>query len=66
MPEVMPPQSFVVLLAAFADGFTAPSYANFCRIVAGSRHISVFHRFFARSRWALDELGHVVFRLALT
>jgi DDE superfamily endonuclease len=32
---------------------------------AGTRHISVFHRFFARARWALDEVGEVVFRLAL-
>lgn len=69
MPELMLPPSFVALLAAFADCFTAPSDANFCRIVAGwahclgrrtvtavalasgavgSRHISVFHRFFAR------------------
>ncbi len=86
MPEVMLPPTFVVLLAAFTDCFTAPSYANFCQIVAGwvhclgrrtitgvalasgavgSRHISVFHRFFSRATWALDELGHVVFRLAL-
>jgi len=31
----------------------------------GSRHISVFHRFFARARWGLDALGRVVFTLAL-
>lgn len=31
----------------------------------GSRHISVFHRFFARAQWSLDALGAVVFRLAL-
>jgi len=31
----------------------------------GSRHISVFHRFFSRARWVLDELGRVVFHLAL-
>lgn len=86
MPEIMLPQTFVVLLSAFTGCFTAPSYANFCRIVAGwvqclgrrtitgvalasgavgSRHISVFHRFFARATWVLDEVGHVVFRLAL-
>ena len=29
------------------------------------RHISVFHRFFARAHWALDALGHGVFQLAL-
>jgi hypothetical protein len=29
------------------------------------RHISVFHRFFARARWSLDAVGRVVFRLAL-
>jgi catechol 2,3-dioxygenase-like lactoylglutathione lyase family enzyme len=28
-------------------------------------HISVFHRFFGRARWALDALGHVLFTLAL-
>jgi SRSO17 transposase len=31
----------------------------------GSRHMSVFHRFFSRARWVLDELGRVVFHLAL-
>src|SRR4051812_38530166 len=31
----------------------------------GQRHISVFHRFFARAQWSLDALGQVVFRLAL-
>jgi hypothetical protein len=31
----------------------------------GTRHISVFHRFFSRAPWVLDELGHVIFRLAL-
>src|SRR6266487_1743514 len=31
----------------------------------GSRHISVFHRFFARAPWSLDALGQVVFSLAL-
>ena len=86
MPELMLPQSFVALLAAFAGCFTAPSYANFCWLVAGRvhclgrrtitnvapasgavgrRHISVFRRFFSRATWAFDEVGHVVFRLAL-
>jgi hypothetical protein len=31
----------------------------------GRRHISVFHRFFARAEWALDDLGRVLFRLAV-
>jgi hypothetical protein len=31
----------------------------------GDRHLSVFHRFFARAAWALDDLGNVVFALAL-
>src|SRR6202171_6606471 len=31
----------------------------------GVRHISVFHRFFARAQWSLDALGQVIFRLAL-
>src|SRR5215213_2804910 len=31
----------------------------------GDRHISVFHRFFARARWSLDAVGRVVFTLAL-
>jgi hypothetical protein len=30
----------------------------------GRRHISVFHRFFSRATWALDELGWLLFRLA--
>jgi hypothetical protein len=31
----------------------------------GGRHISVFHRFFARAQWSLDALGYVLFSLAL-
>jgi len=31
----------------------------------GVRHISVFHRFFGRARWALDALARVLFGLAL-
>jgi hypothetical protein len=31
----------------------------------GLRHISVFHRFFSRAAWRLDDLGRVVFGLAV-
>jgi len=31
----------------------------------GVQHISTLHRFFSRARWSLDEVGHVLFRLAL-
>ncbi len=31
----------------------------------GRRHISVFHRFFSRAVWALDDLGRVLFGLAV-
>jgi hypothetical protein len=31
----------------------------------GQRHVSAFHRFFARARWGLDAVGQVVFALAL-
>ena len=31
----------------------------------GSRHVSVFHRFFARAVWSLDAVGRVLFGLAL-
>lgn len=31
----------------------------------GVRHISVFHRFFARAQWSLDAVGKVLFLLAL-
>jgi hypothetical protein len=31
----------------------------------GERHISVFHRFFARAQWSLDAVGRVLFTLAL-
>jgi len=31
----------------------------------GTRHISAFHRFFARARWDLDALGRVLFTLAV-
>jgi hypothetical protein len=30
----------------------------------GTRHISVFHRFFARAAWSLDAVGQVVFQQA--
>jgi hypothetical protein len=30
-----------------------------------ARHISEFHRFFGRARWALDTLGRVLFKLAV-
>lgn len=33
--------------------------------VVGTRHSSVFHRFFARAPWALDDLGQGRFRLVL-
>jgi hypothetical protein len=31
----------------------------------GVRHISVFHRFFARAQWSLDAVGQVMFQQAL-
>ena len=31
----------------------------------GSPHISVTHRFFSRAQWSLDQVGHVLFTLAL-
>ena len=31
----------------------------------GRRHVSVFHRFFSRATWELDDLGQVLFRLAV-
>jgi hypothetical protein len=31
----------------------------------GVRHLSVFHRFFARAQWSLDAVGPVVFQQAL-
>jgi hypothetical protein len=31
----------------------------------GGRHVSVFHRFFARAQWNLDAVGRVVFQLAV-
>jgi hypothetical protein len=31
----------------------------------GERHVSVFHRFFARAVWNLDAIGQIVFRQAL-
>src|SRR5919204_6031534 len=31
----------------------------------GARHISVFHRFFARAAWSLDAVGQVVFQQAV-
>jgi hypothetical protein len=86
MPTAIVPDSFICLLAAFADCFHAPSYRNFVTIItgwvhclgrrtvtavvlaagaSGSRHVSAFHRFFSRAQWVLDDVGHVVFRLAL-
>lgn len=87
MPGIILPDTFVALLAAFEDCFTAPSYRNFVTVVvgwvhcvgrrtvtavvlaagaAGSRHISIFHRFFSRAQWLLDDVGRVVFTLALS
>jgi hypothetical protein len=31
----------------------------------GRRHISVFHRFFSRAVWSLDDLGRILFGLAV-
>ena len=31
----------------------------------GTAHISIFHRFFARAQWSLDQVGQVLFTLAL-
>jgi SRSO17 transposase len=31
----------------------------------GGRHVSVFHRFFARAVWSLDAVGRVLFEMAL-
>src|SRR3954468_8326841 len=31
----------------------------------GARHVSMFHRFFARAAWSLDAVGQIVFRQAL-
>jgi hypothetical protein len=31
----------------------------------GARHLSVFHRFFARAAWSLDAVGQVVFQQAV-
>lgn len=31
----------------------------------GVQHVSTLHRFFSRARWSMDEVGHVLFRLAL-
>lgn len=31
--------------------------------LAGERHHSIFHRFFARAAWSLDDLGLTVFAL---
>ena len=86
MHELILPDTFAVLLTAFAPCFHAPSSRTFQFLVAGwihclgrrtvtavvlasgavgRRHISVFHRFFARAQWSLDALGRVLFTLAL-
>src|SRR5438552_2015962 len=31
----------------------------------GARHISVFHRFFSRAQWSPDQVGRVLFTLAI-
>jgi hypothetical protein len=86
MHTAIVPETFIGLLIAFEECFSAPSYRNFVTLVrgwvrclgrrtvtamviaadaVGTRHISVFHRFFSRACWVLDELGRVAFRLAL-
>lgn len=86
MPAAILPDSFLVLLSAFAPCFTAPSAGTFGLLIGGwvhclgrhtitavalasgavgQRHISAFHRFFARASWGLDHVGRVLFCLAL-
>lgn len=60
-------RNFAVLIAGWTHclGRRTVTGVALAAGVVGQRHISVFHRFFARARWNLDALGHVVFTLAL-
>jgi DDE superfamily endonuclease len=60
-------RNFAVLIAGWTHclGRRTVTGVALAAGVVGRRHISVFHRFFARAHWSLDAVGRVVFTLAL-
>ena len=60
-------QNFMTLVAGWVHclGRRTVTAVVLASGAAGDRHISVYHRFFSRARWALDELGRVLFSLAV-
>ena len=60
-------QNFVAIVVgwAYCLGRRTVTAVAIASGALGDRHISVFHRFFGRARWAPDALGHVLFTLAL-
>ena len=67
LAPVMTAPSFANFLTILAGWVFAPRRTVTGMIVAagvaGQVHHSIFHRFFARARWSLDELGLAVFSL---
>ena len=60
-------RNFRVLVAGWVDclGRRTITAVALAAGAVGQRHSSVFHRFFARAEWALDDLGRVLFGLAV-
>ena len=59
--------TFTVLLAGWVHclGRRTVTAVVLAAGAVGERHISVFHRFFARAPWSLDQVGRVLFTLAI-
>src|SRR5262245_23213915 len=60
-------RNFVTLVSGWVQclGRRTVTALAIAAAAVGTRHISVFHRFFSRAHWVLDEVGRVVFHLAL-
>jgi SRSO17 transposase len=60
-------QNFRLLIAGWVHclGRHTATAVTLAAGAVGQQHISVSHRFFSRAQWSLDQLGHVLFRLAL-
>lgn len=60
-------RSFVVLVSGWVQcmGRRTVTAVVIAAGAAGTRHISVFHRFFSHAHWGLDDLGRVIFQLTL-
>lgn len=60
--------SFVLLMSGWVLNLRQHTVTQIVRAAdaVGDKHISSFHRFFSRSRWAVDDVGLVLARLILS